>query len=97
MSASDPLGLESEELIGDSRIEPGPPVEFSGVPELEIAQAVGRAVDALAELTKLLPLSPGIGRAFRSRVFEAWQELLREAQICDSGHAHADELEMTDA
>ena len=82
MSEHDPLGLESTELLGESRIDPGPPVSFDGSTELEIAQAVGRAVDALSELTKLLPLPPEVGEAFRRRIFSAWTEMLTETQLC---------------
>lgn len=83
MSSKDPLGLESEELIGTHTIEPGPPISFDGDREVEIAAAVARAADAMSELTKYLPLRQSAGDAFRRAIFQAWTQLLEDSKVCD--------------
>ena len=99
MSEHDPLGLESEELLGDVSIEPTVPEMWDSINEREIAKAVARQADALADLTKLLPLPVGVGEQFRRQVYDAWSQLLENCRMCaDTDARHeAEHREMTEA
>lgn len=91
---SDPLGLD-ESQVGNNRIDPGPPIRFDGGSEMDIAKAIARQADAMAELAKLLPLPVEVSERFQRSIFDAWTQLIEDTKICQANHAHADELELS--
>lgn len=74
---NDPLGL------GDDTIaEPLRPLDAAD--EVSVALVATRAIDAVAELSKLLPLPQQAGMDFRRAIFNAWTQLLADCNLCDS-------------
>ena len=69
-------------MLGSNSIESSPPIQFDGSTEKEIALAISRAVDSLAELTKFLPLPVASVTAFRDSMFKAWSDLLHDIKNC---------------
>lgn len=91
MSEPDPLGLDaSSDPLGIEQCESEPPPHVDGSSQVEVALAIGRAIDALAELTKLLPLDLEIARQLRSDLFNSWRRASEAAGLCES----APELEV---
>lgn len=51
--------------------------------EHEVALAVGRALDALAQLTKFLRLPEHVGERLRADLFCAWRRAQRDSGVCE--------------
>lgn len=61
--------------------EPGPSADQSQ--EREVAIAIGRALDSIAELTKFLPLPDHVGDRLRADLFCAWRRVQQHAGVCE--------------
>jgi hypothetical protein len=77
---NDPLGLD--------RIEPT--IEPDGCNEQEIAAAIGRSIDSIAQLAAVLPLPDHAIRQFRRTTMDAWTQLMVDCQVC-SGFTQPDD------
>jgi hypothetical protein len=82
---TDPLELATDSL-GDAPCDdatPPPPISTDVICEQEVAAAVARMFDSMAQLTKLLPLDASAGQRFRRSIYSMDSDLCGDDGILE--------------